>query len=247
MDMQQKESQKIFSHTFKEDLQTILNLIESNQNFTLSRFADGEVACMNAKPCRGIDGWVVGPEDVELAKDLVESYKHTDSNFFYGISCPCCDYRSHKWLKDLGKGVWSNFTFSNIFVNSNFEAFTKFLEETLTRPVVLIANENANLENYPFKVREFVPIKSDVISWYKTDKRGIQETFIELSKKYKDTLFFISAGPLSEIIISNMYNTNPDNTYVDVGSSIDVWTHKRLTRDFQNPKTHYAQSECVFS
>ena len=215
--MQQEKSQRVFSHQFDEDIQTIINLIKKKENFTLARFADGEYACMNALHCNGIDGWTVGPEDKELAEDLTEAYTHTEKNFFYGISCPCCDLPKHEWLKEKTDHDWGNITYSNIFVNANFNTFAHFVIEELDRPVVLIGNENAVQGGYPFTVKQFVPVKSDIVTWYRTDREQIHETFIDLAKQYEDTLFFVSAGPLSEIIISKMYKTNPNNTYVDVG------------------------------
>jgi hypothetical protein len=59
----------------------------------------------------------------------------------------------------------------------------------------------------------------------------------ELGKKYTNTIFFISAGPLTEVFIHQLYLSNPINTYIDVGSSIDVFTKNRYTREYQVKKT----------
>ena len=45
-------------------------------------------------------------------------------------------------------------------------------------------------------------------------------------------LFLISAGPLSEIIIYKLYKLNPNNIYLDVGSSIDIYVKNKETRPY---------------
>ena len=47
------------------------------------------------------------------------------------------------------------------------------------------------------------------------------DTLLKKFKDIKNELFFISCGPVSEIIINKLYTNNPYNSYVDVGSSID--------------------------
>ena len=55
----------------------------------------------------------------------------------------------------------------------------------------------------------------------------------EFGKKYTNTLFLISAGPLSEVFIHKLYLSNPNNIYIDVGSSIDMFTKNIYTREYQ--------------
>ena len=45
-------------------------------------------------------------------------------------------------------------------------------------------------------------------------------------------LFLISAGPLSEVFIHKLYKSNPNNIYIDVGSSIDPYIKNRLSRPY---------------
>jgi hypothetical protein len=46
-------------------------------------------------------------------------------------------------------------------------------------------------------------------------------------------MFLVSAGPLSEVFIHQLYLSNPNNIYIDVGSSIDVFTKNKYTREYQ--------------
>ena len=65
-----------------------------------------------------------------------------------------------------------------------------------------------------------------------------------LAKKYSGNLFLIAVGPLSEILIDKMYKNNPNNRYVDVGSSLDEWTHGKITRPYQQEGSEYYNKKC---
>ena len=203
----------MFTHVFEKDATLVIDKIFNGDNFALSRYADGEYHVMNALQCNGCDGWEVGPEDGILAEALTKAFTHTEGNYFYGISCPCCDSPKYTWLKENIKQEWGKVTYSNLFVNGNYNKF-KSMVESLERPVVLLVNEAADEVKYPFEV--------------------------------VDTLFFISAGPLSELSISLMYQANPNNSYIDVGSSLDYWTHQRYTRLYQNPTSEFSTRRCSF-
>ena len=58
-----------------------------------------------------------------------------------------------------------------------------------------------------------------------------------------DLLFVVSAGPMSEPIIVDLFKNNPNNCYIDFGSSIDMFIHERQTRPYMNPDNKYARSQ----
>ena len=60
-----------------------------------------------------------------------------------------------------------------------------------------------------------------------------------------DILYVISAGPLAEIIISDLYKNNPNNCYIDFGSSIDQFIHNKKTRAYMDETTFYAKRNCA--
>jgi hypothetical protein len=43
-----------------------------------------------------------------------------------------------------------------------------------------------------------------------------------------------------------MYNHNPNNKYIDVGSSLDEFIHGKLTRPYMNPYSQYANQKSSF-
>ena len=62
----------------------------------------------------------------------------------------------------------------------------------------------------------------------------------EVGDKHNE-LFFISCGPVSEIIIDKLYRNNPNNTYIDVCSSIDEFVHQYKTRPYMDNNTIYSK------
>ena len=50
--------------------------------------------------------------------------------------------------------------------------------------------------------------------------------------KQNDLIFFISAGPAANIIISYMIKINANNIYIDFGSSIEFITKGYTTRSY---------------
>jgi hypothetical protein len=43
-----------------------------------------------------------------------------------------------------------------------------------------------------------------------------------------------------------MFSANPNNQYIDVGSSIDEFTHGYKTRPYMNPSSQYANETSYF-
>lgn len=224
-----------FTNNFQDDLETIINKIESKQNFALARYADGELAVIENKKIIGCDGWRVTDEDLQFSRDLLDTCNHTESNYFYGISCPCCDIVGNQKLRNILSSSRDRLTYSNIFVNSNWnKAYSYFMN----KQKVLICNSSSKIKE------DFYKVPSNVLESYRTEKNSLKIYYESIATNYKNYLFCISAGPLAEIIIHWMYSVNPDNQYVDIGSCLDPYLHGRVTRDYQN--SVYINKSCVF-
>jgi hypothetical protein len=237
---------KANNYLFTKHFQDFKYKISSNKNFTFARYADGErmilnnVSILNGTQACDIDNWKYN-NNVLFSNDLLETCKHTEDNYYYAISCTCCDPEGNKFYKNLLKT--NNLTFSNLFINGNYNLFINFVN-SLQRNVCLIANKNCLSSEYPFDVKLKVPIPDDCVNWYENNKEKILDKIKDVSNSYNNELFFISAGPLSEIIIHNLYINNPNNTYIDVGSSLDFYTHKKITRPYQIINSEYNLKEC---
>ena len=90
----------------------------------------------------------------------------------------------------------------------------------------------------PFLFSATAPIIPAI--WEPCPWLSVRSLLLETKDKQNE-LFFISCGPISEIIIHKLYESNPNNTYVDVGSSIDEFVHGYKTRPYMDPTSRYSK------
>jgi hypothetical protein len=117
----------------------------------------------------------------------------------------------------------------------------------LDKEIYLIVNHSAKKENFPFKVAEIFPFPDDCIRYWNEYGDDYINQLIEYVSHIENKTFFISAGPISEIIIHNLYNINPNNQYIDVGSSLDEFIHGRITRPYMVVGNHYSTQISSFN
>ena len=96
----------------KNEYEKFWRKIVRGDNFALSRSADGEYALMLGHKVKAQEGWAASEGVTNLGKALLETLQIDDPNFYYGVSCPCCDSAAYYWY--LRHTNSSNITFSNI-------------------------------------------------------------------------------------------------------------------------------------
>lgn len=231
---------KVFKNEFYKFRKKILN----KENFSLLRLGDGEVSLMQGKRISAsqaleVDKWSCENKKYKLGEDLIKSLSLTDNKIFYGLPSPQQSYMLYKYLKNFILLEDSNLTFADIWVNSNYPFFKKMIVEDIKESIVLIANEEIgnNIEKNKIagiNLIDFMPIPNDCANFYENNHESFLASFDKFHS-LKNTLFIISAGPLSEPIIHRMFNNNADNRYIDVGSATDEIFKKRITRFYVKP------------
>jgi hypothetical protein len=209
---------------FRSDIENLFDLIKNKKKFAFSKYADGEYKILINQPITNCDGWKFDPKkNLDEQKLLSDSFKYEHEDYYVGISCPCCQPKKHvDWMR---KNVGSkNVTWANLFVNSNYDFFVdNFFPEfnNWDGSVILFANENGINNKLPFKVDKYIPLKLE--SW----KNPHLEELINLSKNISDEkegqLFLFSAGPLGNMLSYTLHLHNKNNTYIDIGSTINPW------------------------
>lgn len=235
---------------FKEEFFKIINKIETEDSFVFVRYGDGEVYLMEGRPISEntqaflVDRWK-SSGFTKLGAELVNSIKNRD--WYYGIPCKCCNEPCKNYLINLINVPNDQFTYANLWVNSNYPLFIDWIKK-IDSEVILIANRNAenNLSNFPFKIAEFFPVQDDCVNFYEKNSEELKKQLKVLSEKYEKKIFFISAGPLSEVIIDILYKFNKFNKYVDVGSSLDEYIHQKITRPYMVKGSGYNIKVCNF-
>lgn len=231
---------------FSADFEYFWSLIESGENFTFARYADGEVMLMKGLPVTqgtqafNIDKWSSPSNMTEVGKQLLDTLNHTENNYYYAISAKNDNINDWGFLDTNIKQNKDKITFVNLWINANYK---KSLEKykSLKREVNLICNSNARSQNFPFKVKSITPFPDDCINFWEENHKDFIEELTSKIININNELFFISCGPVSEILIHNLYKTNPNNAYVDVGSSIDEFVHGYKTRPYMDNNTNYSK------
>jgi len=240
---------------FREHFFMLYEKLKAGENFAFSRFSDGELRIMQNKTLiLGEDYNKIGhrrrsshyePEDRKhfdpklhpyVHDKLMEAYKYRDYNYYVGLSCRCCvgknDFRQMlNWYGDDDKFL----TWSNLWVNANYPLFVKYMiPEFSNHPIVYILNKRGDLYGLPFTVKKDFRVGDNCIvnDFNKADEVDL---WIE-SNNIKNHVFLFSASSLSNFMIYDLYKCHPNNTYIDIGTTLNPYLGLASTRAYLNGK-----------
>lgn len=225
-----------------DEYQRIMKMIFDGKNICLFRYGDGERNIMCGIQTIAQEGWKAPNYVTELGKGLLRTLDLEDENVFYGISCPCCDRNSYYWYSTRIKS--KNITFANMFVNANYKYFVDDFKKIRRNAVVICNEEGKGKQIGNLNVLDYYCVDNDCVSFYEKKLPSFIEEIKNKYGKSETLLFVVSAGPLSEPIIYDLYKNNKNNCYIDFGSCIDIYIHNRDTRPYCNEKTEYAKRNC---
>jgi len=205
--------------SFNSDFYIILEALKNKERFSFSKYADGEYEILINNNIRNCDNWVFDPVKHKKYRDeLLSSYHFNEDGYYVGISCPCCVGNDNAvWMRHNVGVSDENLTWANLFVNGNYTHFKEnFIPEFSNHDIILVANENATMNNLPFDVEEHIGITGT--AW--KDNFDLIESLPK--KDYKDKLFLFCAGPLGNMLAAKMWKHNKNNTYIDIGSTLNT-------------------------
>jgi len=243
-----------FKEDFNESFFFFLEKLKKRENFAFVRFSDGEldilqnyyVELSQNKVQRGADVLSQSPypkEDYKIfnpdlhqesRNKLLESLQYRNKNYYKGLSCPCCvpAHRVLEMLKLYGTGDEEHICWANQFVNSNFPYFVNhMINEFKSRDnIILIANKLVDPRNTELKIKNFFPVGyncfANDLGLVKDIKSYIKKNSIE------NHLFLFSAASLSEVLIYELYKEYPNNTYLDIGTTLHKQLGLNIARDY---------------
>jgi hypothetical protein len=225
---------------FRKDFFYFYDKLKSGENFAFQRFSDGELRIMQGLELKlTSDQCQIGdyheksfyhPEDFKhvnpvdhffVADKLIEAYVFKKQNYYKGISCRCCvgDKDFQQMIDWHGGG--ENLTWSNLWVNGNYRLFKEFIvSEFKNKKIVFILNKNASLKGLPFKVvKDFRVGDNCIVNDF--DKHKEVARWIE-RKRIKNHVFLFSASSLSNIMIYELFKRYDNNTYIDIGTTLNM-------------------------
>ena len=234
-----------------EESSKLLARIDSGENLTFVRYGDGEVLLACGQPVGKhtqaalVDRWHSDGGMTSLGYAMRLMLTHPE--WVYGIPCQCCNDGLKKSLLSMMENIPSvNITFANMFVNAAFPNFERWVK-SITRSVVLVTNVAGKNRNFPFKVDAHLLLPDDCVSQWEYQAQHMINVAEHLARSFTNTLFLFSGGPL-KVLLHYMYEANPRNVYLDVGSAIDQWVHGRQTRPYHNRAggSPYTNRNCLF-
>ena len=210
------------SKNYREDLQILINKLESGESFSFSKYADGELHILANKSINNGEFWF-NPENNSICRQkMIDSIKFKHENYYVGISCPCCigGYAVHNWFKKQSGQFLENLTWANLFVNGNHSYYIKNMVPLYSRyNVVLVSNSDSNLEQLPFEVVKHFQIGKN--AWVE-DYKLIEEIKNYINEnEICNLLFLFCAGPFGNILSHQLFDHNKKNTYIDIGSTLN--------------------------
>lgn len=225
--------------TFKGDFDKFVTMIKNDEHFALSRWGDGELTILEDKPIdllwKGDGEFKYDPNDPvrqKMREILMNSYTYKSKNYFIGVACQCCVGKDKfDYMRKLSSQPEENLTWANIFVNSNYQYFlSEFLPALKDKKIILIANKNGNIKNLPFKLEQYIPIGTDAwINNYPISQH-IQQEIGEFNGS--DYVYLIAAGPFANILTYELWKYDKNNTYIDIGSTLDKILGLKVTRGY---------------
>ena len=133
-------------------------------------------------------------------------------------------------------------TFANIFVNKNWK---KFINYFVNEKISFIFIGPNNLPN-SFFVQRYMNIPLYLVNNWDNEGEQFLQSILQEVKKYKNKIFLFSGGPISKIIIAHAWNEHPYNIYLDIGSSLDIFTKGVSNREYVIDGSPLSQLECKF-
>ena len=226
---------------FKEHFFLLYNKLKTNENFAFSRYSDGELFIMkNQELVLGDNYYKIGdavhgghyhPEDRKsvdpekhpyVREKLMEAYKFKKDNYYVGLSCKCCvGNDDFKLMIDWRGGDDEFLTWANLWVNGNYGLFKEYMiPEFSNHKIVYILNENANIDGLPFPVvKDFRVGENCIVNDFNKHEEILE--WVE-ENNIENHVFLFSASSVSNFAIYELYKKHPNNTYIDIGTTLNI-------------------------
>lgn len=241
-------------------LSVFLNKLENNEPFAIVRAADGEYKVMVGEHLTNCDNWTFSGGS--LQQDLINMKDYVGTkNFYIGIPCKDCNQTIYDYYMNclnLRNNI-DNLTYANVFCNKNWKPFISFIKN---KPFYYIGPGENNTElnivdNFlvdPYLVNKWDRVKNifirSIISWVEVinkESNSNNNSNNNLNNNSNNKIFLFSAGPISKVVIPILFKKYPNHTFLDVGSSIDIFTKGTSNRFYINEGDSCTNIVCDFN
>jgi hypothetical protein len=224
------------------------DLISCKIPFSFIRFADGEYSIMKGAEINAPDKWHWDTKNQKFKDSLIEAVSIcTNPNSFIAIPCK-------NWLKvsesivSLSKCSSAKYmSYSTLFVNKNYHYFKdwilRFINTSFQNRWKIILVANSIIHKRIKWAYKFFPVPNHIVENWDYFSISLLSKLSEQAKQ-NNLIFFVSAGPAANIIISYLSKINNNNIYIDLGSSIEFITKGYSTRPYAIDGTENSNHIC---
>lgn len=234
---------------FRSDIVAFHEKLMKGENFSLSKFADGEWAVIKNKPINNKEFWFDpnNEQDQKKRHALIEAFKFRHENYYVGISCPCCQGQEvFDEMLAFSEQDANHLTWANVWVNSNYDYYVEnILPIYSQKPIVLFCNYKSQVKNLPFI--PYIVFELHDNSWeYDWEKIDIAKEVIAVSK-LENAIFLFCCGPFGNILCHELTKFNSNNTYLDIGSTLNpLLKSAGFERDYYLGDNIFSNLECAW-
>jgi hypothetical protein len=242
--------------TFRGEIEKFRLKLERHEPFALARYGDGELGIIKNEL---IEDWGEMkfqefkhyPEDeayLLMRQRLLDSLCYRHEQYYVGLECPRCSKEGDlELMRRLSRQDDEHLTFAYLFANTNYSFYKRHILPLYSQyDVILVCNREATIERLPFPVKKHFAIGMNA---------GIEDyEVIETVKQYiteeqiKGALFLFCAGPFACVLAHRLHSFCEENTYIDIGTTLDVQLFDFATRSYlraaPDPKDEHA---CVWT
>ena len=226
------------------DLMIMHQALASGKNLSFSKFCDGEWAVIKNQRINNSEFWFdpENPEDANKREGLIEAFQFQRENYYVGIACPSVfGNEMHTEMKELSRQPPHRLTWADIWVNSNYQYYLDNIIPLFKNSnTVLFCNSLSKINNLPFLPRKVFKVSYNAWAY----DWGV----IEESKKYisnnnvEDYTFLFCCGPFGNILCHQLTEFNSNNTYLDIGSTLNPFLQSEgFKRDYYLRDTYFSR------
>jgi hypothetical protein len=225
-----------------QHLEIFINKINNGQPFGVIRPCDGELQILYNNTLTNVDNWTYTCNGI-LREHLFGAINTDLPNLYIGIPCEKCNKEIKETYENLFNIPKERKTYANIFSNGNWKSFTNFLKG-YSKGFCMVTPGTKEIKD--MNILDRYIIDPYLVNRWDSDYQNESIKLMEWVSKKENTLICFSAGPISKVWIPLLMKEFPKNTYLDVGSSLDIFFKGESNRYYITDEG-YAKDTCDFN
>lgn len=212
----------------EDHLKQVIQMIQEGKSFSIIRPSDGEFHVLTNTTLTNIDNWTFKSGGL-LQQELMAAISVNHPHLYIGIPCNHCNPRMCSIYKSVLQIPSDHLTYANLFCNSNWKPFLSFLK-SYTKGFYVVTSGQKDTNEFPILERYIIDPYL-VNEWDTKREHETSKLFQWVSDK-KNALILFAAGPLAKVWISTLVQVFPENTYLDIGSILDLYLKGSTNRHY---------------